>query len=169
MALFFDIKTDADRKLMAGYDDAVHSFRLQVAQAMTDIAHATPAAKDALLAAAEAMLLRPLPSEANESKDALQRLALSGLVSENVFSELFLNPETRVAAATLAGRMRAIGAATTGLPEFAPLMQAVIAVTAAEKLEITEFTGGAGYRDYLSLLRSAVPKKAEKGPKPPGL
>ncbi len=167
MALFFDIKTDDDKKLMQGYDTAVAEFRREVAQAMTDIANETPAAKAALLASAEAIRLRPLPSEVNDSPAALRRLALSGLVSENVFSGLFLGADTRGAAAKLAARMREIGKTTTGLPQFAPLTQAVIAVTAAEKLEITEFMGGAGYQDYLNLLRAAQPKAAEKAPKGP--
>lgn len=170
MALFFEIKTDDDRELMEGYDSAVAAFRKNVADAMMETADKVPSARKLLMTAAGAIQLRPLPSEVNDDPAALHRLALSGLVSESVFTELFLKADTREAATNLAVRMREIGKATTGLPQFAPLTQALIAMTATKKQEISTKMAGAGYGDYFkALVVAGVGKPILKGPKPPQL
>jgi hypothetical protein len=175
MGLFFDINTPEDRKLMDGYDDTVLIFRRDVAKAMEDAAAKAPSIAAPMLAAAEAMRLRPLPSEANNDPTALRRVTLSTMVLEKAFmqaAQLADSDEAMKAMMSVPAAMREIGKVTTSQPQFVPLTQgAQKAMRTLVPQVQAEMGAGATIDDYVAELRKAAvkpaaPARTPKAPKP---
>lgn len=141
MSLFFEIKTEADRKLMADYDAAVSIFRDKVSEAMEQAAVKEPSLRAPMRAAAEAVRQRPLPSEANSDKEALKRLTRSSLIVEGLFAKIGNYAKTQEAfdaVMEVVACMKETGKSTTGKPEFRPLTQAVLKAVAELKDEVSK-------------------------------
>lgn len=165
MNLFFEAKTDEDRKLLEDYDAAVKIFRARVSSAMEDAAGRTPSLREPMLAAAEAMRLRPLPSEANADSGALRLLALASATVEKIFSVIHLDADTaeaRAAIADVARCMKEAGRATTGRPEFQPLTGAVLKAVAEVKKDAVRGLEGSGFDAYLGEARKLAQKLKQK-------
>ncbi len=173
MGNFFNATSDADRKLMADYDQAVNTFRTEVSRAMEDAGSKNPPLQKLLLTAAEALRLRPLSSEANNSKRDLRRLALSSTIVEKVFSTLHAMGETDNGAMTafeLAAHMKALGKTTTGRPEFRSLTMGAIMAVGDAKAEIAQDIAGKSFDQLLDDLRRMAAPATPQSPamrKPP--
>ncbi|MEZ0261489.1 MAG: hypothetical protein ACAH80_10795 [Alphaproteobacteria bacterium] len=172
MGLFFDIKTPEDKKLMDAYDQSVLVFRTEVAKAMEAAAAKEPSIAEPMLAAAEAMRLRPLPSEANSNTDALKRVTLSAVTLEQAFARAFAladSDDARKAIMSVPAAMRDIGKTTTSLPEFAALTQGAQQAMATLKPAVAGEMAGRTLDQHVQELKKLAVKPAPKAltPKAP--
>lgn len=168
MGIFFKIETEADKALMEGYDQAVLIFRAEVSQAMEEAAHKEPSIAVPLLAAAEALRLRPLPSEVNRDPAALRRLALSSLTIEMMFAKMQVYADSQQALDTVSAvvtQMREIGKQTTARPEFKPLTAAAIAAVSEVKPQLAAEMDAMVFDLHLGELRKSA--ATGKNPAPP--
>lgn len=170
MGLFFDIETPADAKLLKDYDAAVSRFRTEVSQAMDEAADKEPSIAIPMRAAAEALRQRPLPSEVNDSEDALRRLTLSSITIEMAFAKFQSHADSEQAletAMSVAAKMREVGKTTTGAPQFRPLTAAVIQAVGGMKAELAKDMDGAVFDLHVAELKKlAAAAKAPSPPKP---
>jgi hypothetical protein len=173
MGLFFDIKTPEDQKLMDAYDQSVLVFRSEVAKAMETAAAKEPSIAEPMLAAAEAMRLRPLPSEANNDRQALKRVTLSAVTLEQAFARAFAladSDDARKAIMGVPAAMREIGKTTTSLPQFAALTQGAQQAMATLKPEVVKEMAGLTLDQHVQELKKLAakpaPKSTPKAPKP---
>lgn len=173
MGLFFDIKTPEDQKLMDAYDQSVLVFRAEVAKAMEAAAAKEPSIATPMRAAAEAMRLRPLPSEANNDVEALKRVTLSAVTLEHAFASAFQladSDEARKAIMAVPAAMREIGKTTTSLPQFAALTKGAQDAMATQKPVVTAEMAGRGLDGHVQELKNRAakpaPKIIPKAPKP---
>lgn len=169
MGLFFDVQTDADKKLLRDYDAAVGEFRDAVGKAMEEVASAHPSIEKPMRAAADAVRNRPLPSEANSDPEALRRLTLSSLTVETVFSKLKAHADTQEAfdaAMAVTVKMREISKATIGKPEFRPLTDAVLKTVADKKTEVAQEMDAKVFDLYVAEIKKSPKPPAPKAPQP---
>lgn len=166
MGLFFDVKTPADQKLLNDYDTAILRFREEVSKAMDEAAAKEPSIAVLMRTAAAAMRSRPLPSEANNSEDALKRVTMSTMTIELAFSKLQSYADSEQAMATAMGviaTMREVGKTTSSAPQFLPITQAVLRAAADRKADVQRDMDATALSAHVAeLKRLAAPKPATK-------